>query len=101
MTIKFIKYEFILFSMKEDRFVSKIVRVGERGQIVIPKRIRKIEGIKPKSMLKVTNYGTGTIVMSKVRETKSPEEKFFEFLEKMKLPKNAWEEIQKERHIER
>ena len=87
--------------MKEERLVSKIVRVGERGQIVIPKRIRKIEGITPKTTLKVTNYGTGTIVISKMKETRSPEEKFFELFEKIKLPKNAWELIQKERHAER
>lgn len=87
--------------MREEKFVTKIVKVGERGQIVIPKGIRKIEGIKPKSTLKITHYGTGTIVMSKVKEVKSPEERFFEFLESIKLPKNAWEQIQKERHMER
>jgi len=87
--------------MKKERFVSKIVKVGDRGQIVIPKAMRKLENIRPRSILKITNYGTGTIVISKVKETESPEEKFLEALKKIKLPKNSWEEIQKARHIER
>lgn len=86
---------------KQERVVSKIIKVGERGQIVIPKTVRNLEGIKPKSLLKITNYGTGTIVISKVKEVEGPEERFLELIEKIKLPKNAWEEIQKERHIER
>jgi len=87
--------------MKEDKFVTKIIKVGERGQIVIPKAIRRMEGIKPKSTIKVTHYGTGNIVISKISEGKSPEEKFLEILQSLRLPKNAWEKIQKERHIER
>jgi len=87
--------------MREEKIVTKTVRVGERGQIVIPKRIRNIEGIKPKSVLRITDYGTGNMVISKMKETKSPEEKFFDILKSIKLPKNAWERIQKERHIER
>lgn len=87
--------------MREEKFVTKIVKVGERGQIVIPERIRKMEGIKPKSSIKVTHYGTGNIVISRISEGKSPEEKFLEILQSLKLPRNAWEQIQKERHIER
>lgn len=87
--------------MREEKFATRIVKVGERGQIVIPKSIRKIEGIKPKSVLKVTNYGTGTIVVSKLSESKSPEERFLEKLQRLNIPKNAWEIIQMERHKER
>jgi len=87
--------------MKEEKFVSKIVKVGERGQIVIPKAMRKREGIKPKSIVKIINYGTGNIIISKIYETKSPEEKFLEALQSLKIPKNAWQIIQGERHKER
>ncbi len=87
--------------MAEERSVSKMVKVGERGQIVIPKSIRKIEGIGPKSILKITNHGTGTIVISKAKDEQSPEKRFLEIFGKIKLPRNAWEEVQKERHAER
>ncbi len=87
--------------MKDEKFVSKIVRVGERGQIVIPKFIRKREGIGPQSTVKIMDYGTGNIMISKVHETKSPEERFLEKLQKLKIPENAWELIQKERHKDR
>jgi AbrB family looped-hinge helix DNA binding protein len=87
--------------MKEEKFISKIVKVGERGQVVIPKTIRRIEGIRPNSVVRITNYGTGNIIISKVYETKSPEERFLEVLQSLKMPKNAWEIIQEERHKER
>jgi AbrB family looped-hinge helix DNA binding protein len=87
--------------MREEKIVTKIVKVGERGQIVIPKGIRRTEGIGPKSVLRITNYGAGNIVISKIKEAKSSEEKFLDILGSMKFPKNAWEQIQKERHVER
>lgn len=87
--------------MKEEEFMSKIVKVGERGQIVIPKLIRKRGGIKPKSLIKIVDYGTGNIMISKIHETKSHEERFFEILSRMKISKNAWDEIQKERARDR
>lgn len=87
--------------MREEKIVTKIVKVGERGQIVIPKGIRSREAIGPKSVLRITNYGAGNIVISKIKESKSPEEKFLDILGNMKFPKNSWEQIQKERHAER
>lgn len=87
--------------MREEKIVTKIVKVGERGQIVIPKGIRKMEGITSKSILRITDYGTGNIVISKMKDTKSHEEKFFDILASMKFPKDAWKQIQKERHVER
>ena len=87
--------------MKEERIVSKVVKIGERGQIVIPKYIRNREGMKPRSIVRITNYGTGNIIISKVFEGKSPEDKILELIEDIRLPKNAWEQIQKERHSER
>jgi len=87
--------------MKEEKVYSKLVKVGERGQIVIPEKIRRAEGINSKSVLKILNYGTGTIILTKFRETKTPEENFFDILQKIKIPKDSWKQIQKERHKER
>ena len=85
--------------MKEEKFSNKIVKVGERGQIVIPKSIRKMEKIKPKDMLKVSDIG-GTITIRKI-ERKSPEEHFFEFIENAGLTMDDWKEIENERESTR
>lgn len=85
--------------MKEEKFVNKIVKVGERGQIVIPKTIRKIEKIKPKDILKVTDIA-GTITIKKI-ERKSPEEHFFDFIENSGLTMDDWKEIENERESAR
>jgi len=85
--------------MGEERFVSKIVKVGQRGQIVIPGAIRRIERIRPKDSLMVT--GTATAITIKKIERKSPEEHVFEFIENSGLSMKDWKDIQAERDRER
>ncbi|MCS4538530.1 MAG: AbrB/MazE/SpoVT family DNA-binding domain-containing protein [Thaumarchaeota archaeon] len=85
--------------MREEEYTTKIVRVGERGQIVIPKAIRKIERIKPKDTLKITNVA-GTITIKKV-EKKSAEEQVFQFIENSGLTIKDWRDIKKARAQER
>ena len=85
--------------MKEEKYITKIVKVGERGQIVIPKLIRKIERIKPKDSLKVTDVA-GTINIRKI-EKKTAEEQFFEFIENSGLSTKDWKDIERERSRER
>ncbi len=85
--------------MNGEKYITKVVKVGERGQIVIPKTIRKIERIKPKDILKVTHVA-GTITIKKVQK-KSPEEQIFEFIENSGLTMKDWQDIQKERARER
>lgn len=85
--------------MKEEKYIAKLVKVGERGQIVIPKAIRKIERIKPKDVLKVADVA-GTITIKKVQR-KSPEEQIFEFIENSGLTVEDWRDIQRERTRER
>lgn len=91
--MKFIQYE----NMK---FEEKYVKVGERGQIVIPKSIREREGIKPKQILKIINI-LGTITVRKVSPSKTPEEVMLEaFLsagKKAKFTEKDWERIHRER----
>lgn len=85
--------------MKEEKYITKIVKVGERGQIVIPKTIRKIERIRPKDVLKVTDVA-GTIMIKKIQR-KSPEEQVFKFIENSGLTMKDWHDIQRERARER
>ena len=75
--------------------IEKYVKVGERGQIAIPKEIREKEGIEPKQTIKVINVG-GEIII-RLQRKKESEDKILELLQKAKLNDGDWEEIKRER----
>lgn len=73
------------------KFEEKYVKVGERGQIVIPKKIREREGIRPMHFVKVIDM-PGQIVIKKVTSGE-PEKRFFELLGKTGLSSKDWGRI--------
>ncbi len=77
--------------------IEEIVKVGERGQIVIPSKIRKKENINSNSYVRVIDVD-GRIVIDKV--TTIPIEKVIESLVSLGLTESDWKEIQKEREDE-
>ena len=77
---------------------GEIVKVGERGQIVIPSKIRKKEKINSNSYVRVIDVD-GRIVIDKVAT--KPIEKIIESLVSLGLTESDWKEIQKEREDER
>ena len=77
--------------------IEEIVKVGERGQIVIPSKIRKKENIDSNSYVRVIDVD-GRIVIDKV--TTKPIEKIIESLVSLGLTESDWEQIQKERDDE-
>ena len=78
--------------------IDEIVKVGERGQIVIPSKIRKKEKISSNSYVRVIDVD-GRIVIDKVAT--KPIEKIIESLVSLGLTESDWKEIQKEREDER
>ncbi|UCE38474.1 MAG: AbrB/MazE/SpoVT family DNA-binding domain-containing protein [Thermoplasmata archaeon] len=78
--------------------IEEIVKVGERGQIVIPSKIRKKENINSNSYVRVIDVD-GRIVIDKVAT--KPIEKIIESLVSLGLTESDWKEIQKEREDER
>ena len=80
------------------KVIDEIVKVGERGQIVIPSKIRKKENISSNSYVRVIDVD-GRIVIDKV--TTKPIEKIIESLVSLGLTESDWKEIQKEREDER
>ncbi len=74
--------------------IDEIVKVGERGQIVIPSKIRKKENIRSNSYVRVIDVD-GRIVIDKV--VTKPIEKIIESLVSLGLTESDWKEIQKER----
>ncbi len=87
----FIQYE----NMKTEK---SYVKVGERGQVVIPKSMRDSAHIRPNQILRMKNI-PGAIVIEKPSTIKSPEEKILEIFNKtkVKFTEKDWEEIHKER----
>lgn len=76
--------------------IEKYVKLGERGQIVIPKEMREVLGIEKRDLLKVIGIGTEIIVRPlKVRE--EPEELILKALTKASFKEKDWIKIQKER----
>jgi len=75
---------------------EKYVKVGERGQVVIPKSLRDAEGIKPHQFVKIISE-PGQIVIRKVSPAKEPEDVIFNILKKAKFTNKDWEMIHKER----
>ena len=76
--------------------IEKYVKVGERGQIAIPKEIREREGIEPKQIVRIVNVG-GEIIIKPQKRKRAPEDKILEILQKAKLSGKDWKEIRKER----
>ena len=80
------------------KVIEEIVKVGERGQIVIPSKIRKKEKIKTNSYVRVVDID-GRIVIDKIRVR--PVEKLIDSLTSLELTYRDWEEIQRERDVDR
>ena len=78
--------------------IQEYVKVGERGQITIPKAIREKELIRSNEILKIIDI-PGAIIIEKI-STKSPEDVILDVLREAKLTDEDWEEIHKEREME-
>lgn len=76
--------------------IEKYAKVGERGQIAIPKEMREREGIEPKDLVKILNVG-GEIIIRTQKTEKSHEDRILEILQKSRLGDKDWEEVKRER----
>ena len=74
--------------------LEKKIKVGDKGQIIIPPEIRKKVGIKPNQTVKI-KYVDGEIYIK--RGTLSHEKEFFDLISNSRASIEDWEEIQKER----
>ena len=76
--------------------IEKYAKVGERGQIAIPKEMREREGIEPRNLVKILNVG-GEIIIRTQKTEKSHEDRILEILRKSGLGDRDWEEMKRER----
>ncbi|MBI2133985.1 AbrB/MazE/SpoVT family DNA-binding domain-containing protein [Candidatus Woesearchaeota archaeon] len=76
--------------------ICKYVKMGERGQIVIPKEIREKECLIPNQSLKIMHLD-GEIIIRIPKQTISPEDLIFRAFKNAKFDRQDWEDIQKDR----
>lgn len=88
--------------MNKHKLIDTKIKVGERGQITIPKSIRMEDRIMSKDLIRLTRLPGGAIMIRKLEKEK-PEDKIMDIIMKSKKIdfKRSWEEIQKERDAER
>ena len=80
------------------KIIEEIVKVGERGQIVIPSKIRKQEQIESNSYVRVLDID-GRIVIDKLKV--KPVDKIIDSLNSLGLTDKDWHDIQAERDIDK
>ena len=76
--------------------VEKYVKIGERGQIVIPKEIRDKENLQPEDRLKLIN-SDGEIIIKVEKQERHAELRALELLKRAKLTEKDWQEIKRMR----
>lgn len=80
--------------------LQKLVRVGERGQIVIPKAIRTKEGISPNDVVEIIDLAGEIKIRTLKQMQKTPEQDFLQALQEIAFTEEDWIGISKERHEE-
>lgn len=76
--------------------VEKYVKIGERGQIVIPKEIREKEHLETEDRLKIISI-KGEIILKAEKQERRAELRALELLKKAKLTERDWQEIRRMR----
>ena len=72
--------------------IEKYVKIGERGQIVIPKEMREKGHLQPDDRIKLINIDR-EIVIKLEKQEKKAELRALELLKKAKLNEKDWQEI--------
>lgn len=83
-------------------FLTTKVKLGNKGQITIPKKIRDQDMLRESDVFIVTHTFSGDIVLKK-QKIKTPEDLIFESIQKASKFnwREAWKEVVKERSKER
>lgn len=88
--------------MQTHNFITDKVKLGKKGQITIPKKIRDEDGLQENDTFIVKHMPSGTIMLEK-QQNKDPYEMIFKAM--AMAPKfnadKAWQEVKEERKRER
>ncbi len=88
--------------MIKHNFSVEKIRIGKKGQITIPKRIRDEDQLKEDDIIIVTHMPGGEIILTKRNKT-SPEDLMLDAIRKAQPFdwKKAWREVKEERRQDR
>ncbi|MBI4451584.1 AbrB/MazE/SpoVT family DNA-binding domain-containing protein [Candidatus Woesearchaeota archaeon] len=83
-------------------FIVEKARLGSKGQITIPKKIRDEDGLKEDDLFIVQHTPGGLIVLRK-RRVQTPEDLMLDAIRRMPPfdARAAWKEVKEERRRER
>ena len=86
----------------EHRFVTDEIKLGKKGQLTIPKKVRDEDFFKEGQIFKFVHTTDGDMIIKK-KTIQNPEDKMIEIINS--LPKidwdKAWEEVLEERRREK
>ncbi len=82
--------------------ITDKVKLGRKGQITIPKRIRDADGLAEDDTFIVTRIQGGEIIIRR-QKVRSPEDLMLDAISRMPRfdPNEAWQEVRMERKQER
>ncbi len=88
--------------MQQHTFIVDKVKLGKKGQLTIPKKIRDEDGLQENDEFIVTHMPGGDITLQKKRK-RSPEDMMLEAINSMPRInwRQAWKEVETERARER
>ena len=83
-------------------FMTDEVKIGKKGQITIPKKIRDMDKLNESDVLTLKRMPGGSMILEK-QKIKTPEDRLIEIVKKVPRFgwKKAWEEVKAERKLER
>jgi AbrB family looped-hinge helix DNA binding protein len=88
--------------MQAHAFMSGRIRIGKKGQVTLPKKIRDEDGLEEDDVLIVTHTPGGDIILRK-QHVQAPEDLMLDAIRK--APpfdwRAAWREVREERRRER
>lgn len=87
-----------IYGMQKGKHIFGTAKVGEKGQIVIPKEARRVFGIEPGDTLLILGDEDGGIIISKPEVLHQAADRIFRVMEKNAgwIPENEEREKQKE-----
>lgn len=87
-----------IYGMQKGKHIFGTAKVGEKGQIVIPKEARRVFGIEPGDTLLILGDEDGGIIISKPEVLHQAADRIFRVMEKNAgwIPENEEREKRKE-----
>ncbi|MBI2140170.1 AbrB/MazE/SpoVT family DNA-binding domain-containing protein [Candidatus Woesearchaeota archaeon] len=85
--------------MEQQSLIIETIKVGKKGQITLPIKIREMDNIREHDRLKLSHMPNGNMVLTKINIGKTPEDEMLEIIDR--APRFDWRKVWKEMEEER